>query len=92
MNVSLTPELEALVRRQVETGQYSSPDQVMREALQLLDERNRHKRLNAALAVGDDEYRRGEAIPWTTDSLDELIRDADEEDRQGLPISDDVQP
>jgi antitoxin ParD1/3/4 len=92
MNVSLTPELEALVRRQVETGQYTGPDQVMREALQLLEERDRQRRLKAALAVGDEQYGRGEVVPWTPDMLDQLIREADEEDRQGLPISDDVQP
>jgi putative addiction module CopG family antidote len=92
MSLRLTPEIEAMVRSQVETGLYSDPDQVIREALELLAERNRHRRLQHALAIGDEEYRRGEGIPWTPDTLDRLTREADEEDRQGLPISDDVQP
>jgi len=41
MNVSLTPQLEAWVHRQVESGLYGSASEVMREALRLLDERDR---------------------------------------------------
>ena len=38
MNVSLTPHLEALVQRKVESGLYGSASEVMREALRLLEE------------------------------------------------------
>jgi antitoxin ParD1/3/4 len=37
MNVSLTPQLEDLVRRKVESGRYTSASEVVREALRLLD-------------------------------------------------------
>jgi antitoxin ParD1/3/4 len=40
MNVSLTPQLEALIRRKIETGLYSSASEVIREALRLLEERD----------------------------------------------------
>ena len=33
MNVSLTPELESLVREKVETGMYQTASEVVREAL-----------------------------------------------------------
>jgi antitoxin ParD1/3/4 len=33
MNVSLSPELESLVHRKVETGRYASASEVVREAL-----------------------------------------------------------
>jgi len=36
MNISLTPELEALVRKEVETGMYTSGSEVVRDALRLL--------------------------------------------------------
>ena len=39
MNVSLTPELEKFVRQKVNTGRYLSASEVIREALQLLEER-----------------------------------------------------
>ncbi len=41
MNISLTPQLEELVKRKVESGLYGSASEVMREALRLLDERDR---------------------------------------------------
>lgn len=37
MNVSLTPQLEELVRKRVDSGRYTSASEVMREALRLLD-------------------------------------------------------
>ena len=41
MNVSLTPHLEELVQKKVASGLYGSASEVMREALRLLDERDR---------------------------------------------------
>ncbi|WP_147022885.1 type II toxin-antitoxin system ParD family antitoxin [Microvirga aerophila] len=40
-NVSLTPELEALVDSRVASGRYRSASEVVRAALRLLDERER---------------------------------------------------
>jgi antitoxin ParD1/3/4 len=37
MNVSLTPQLEELVRRKVSSGRYNSASEVVREALRLMD-------------------------------------------------------
>jgi antitoxin ParD1/3/4 len=37
MNVSLTPQLEELVRKKVDSGLYTSASEVVREALRLLD-------------------------------------------------------
>ena len=41
MNISLTPELEELVRSKVKSGRYLSGSEVMREALRLLEERDK---------------------------------------------------
>jgi antitoxin ParD1/3/4 len=40
-NVSLTPELEALVDQKVASGRYRSASEVVRAALRLLDDRER---------------------------------------------------
>jgi antitoxin ParD1/3/4 len=37
LNVSLTPQLEELVRQKVTSGRYSSASEVVREALRLMD-------------------------------------------------------
>ena len=45
MNISLTPQLETLVRNKVESGLYGSASEVMRDALRLLEERDRRHAL-----------------------------------------------
>lgn len=43
MNISLTPQLETLVKSKVESGLYGSASEVMRDALRLLEERDRRQ-------------------------------------------------
>ncbi len=45
MNISLTHHLEELVKSKVNSGLYSSASEVMRDALRLLDERDRLRAL-----------------------------------------------
>jgi antitoxin ParD1/3/4 len=45
MNISLTKQLEELVKSKVESGLYGSASEVMREALRLLEERDRMRSL-----------------------------------------------
>jgi len=92
MNVTLSPKREAMVRRKIESGQFNDPSDVVEEALRLMEEQERYARLKAAVAIGDEQYARGEVTTWTADSLQELKREADEEDRLGLPIRNEVQP
>jgi antitoxin ParD1/3/4 len=80
MQVSLTPELEELVRRKLESGFYGDASEVIREALRLLaarDEAERLKleRLRAALIAGESS---GLVEDF---SMDELMAELDEEAR-----------
>jgi antitoxin ParD1/3/4 len=68
MNVSLTPELEKLVTRKVESGLYQSASEVIREGLRLLDDHDRLRGLRLSevrkkIQTGIDELDRGEGIP-----------------------------
>jgi antitoxin ParD1/3/4 len=67
MNVSLTPELEQLVQRKVQSGRYLSASEVVREALRLLEERDQLRELKLDelrkfVAVGIEQADRGELI------------------------------
>ncbi len=60
MNVSLPHDLSDAIRRRVASGLYDSAQQVVREALILLDERDqtrvlRRERLLRELAIGIDQ-------------------------------------
>jgi antitoxin ParD1/3/4 len=68
MNVSLTPRLVKYVGRKVATGKYASASEVIRDALRLMDERDRQwkerlKTLDREIEVGMAQLERGEGIP-----------------------------
>ena len=53
MNVSLTPQLEDFVKDKVKSGRYSSASEVVREALRMLEERDRRLvELRKEIAIG----------------------------------------
>ena len=68
MNVSLTPELEQLIHNKVATGLYLSASEVVREALRLLEERDRIQALRfeevrKEIQIGIDQADLGEVAP-----------------------------
>lgn len=74
MNVNLPPQLEELVRQKVASGLYTSPSEVVREALRLLEEQDRIRavkleQLRQDIRAGLDS---GPATPW---SPEEAIRE-----------------
>jgi len=80
MNVSLTPQLEALVQEKVATGLYNSASEVIREALRLLDEYDRVRALRLAdlrreIAIGIEQLERGESKAYDDSSLAKLAED-----------------
>ena len=65
MNVSLTPQLEDLLKEKVATGMYGSVSEVVREALRLLNERDslqdmKREALRKDIAQGIDSLNNGE--------------------------------
>ena len=79
MNVSLTPELEQLIHKKVETGLYLSASEVVREALRLLEERDkiqalRFEEVRREIQIGIDQADRGEVGPLDVQGTLEKIR------------------
>jgi antitoxin ParD1/3/4 len=67
MNVHLTPELEELIQRKVESGRYNSASEVMREALRLMEQRDefltlRKEEVRRKIREGLDSLGRGEGV------------------------------
>jgi antitoxin ParD1/3/4 len=76
MNVSLTPQLEEWIQQKVATGRYGSASEVVREALRLLEARDRAYQarladLRQAIQAGIDS---GPAEPL--ERAQELLRQA----------------
>ena len=79
MNVSLTPELEALVDQKVASGLYQSASEVVREGLRLLAEKDairkeRLKALQGDVADGIAQLDRGACLPLTDETAANIKR------------------
>src|SRR5215208_5291636 len=98
MSVTLTPELEALIDEILATGRYADADadadaeDMIEQAVRQLEERERRLRLQVSVAEGFAAIERGEGVELTPELWEEIEREADEADRQGLPINPDVCP
>jgi antitoxin ParD1/3/4 len=92
MSITIAPRLEAKIQKQVSGGRYRDADQVIEQALLLLEERDRFEALRAELAIGLEQIERGETVPYTPDLMDRLKRGAAEAVRLGKPIKDAVKP
>jgi antitoxin ParD1/3/4 len=92
MNVSLTPELEAMIRQQVDSGRYNNASEVVREALRLLDEHQRVQHLRSLLAVGLEKAQRGELVEFTPELMEDISRRAKERFLRGEEPDPDVCP
>ena len=80
MHVSLTPHPEELVRDKVKSGLYNSASEVVREALRLMEDRDRIRELRLEelrkeIQIGIDQLERGESTEYTTETLNELFDD-----------------
>lgn len=87
MELTLRPEPAALIQEKLASGRYANAGDVIEDALHLLDERDRRERLLSAIDVGLAEIARGEDTLWTSDSMRQIIAEADEEDRLGAPLN-----
>ncbi len=92
MNVTLTlpPDLEALVERKLGEGGYRDASAVVEEALRLLEERDTSDWLRAELQVGRDQLARGEFFVYSAELMEEILEEATEDARRGVPVPDAV--
>lgn len=88
----LAPDHEALVDRIIASGPFSDADQVIGEALRLLEEQVRLQQLRAKLQIGLDQLDRGEFIPWTLELTADRLRVARERVAAGEKPHPDVCP
>jgi putative addiction module CopG family antidote len=82
------PRLAAIIRQKVDAGLYGNAEEGLNEAVRLLDERDRRRRLRAALAEGE----RGEGIRFTPELVAQMKRDAERMAEEGDEPNPDVCP
>src|SRR3954462_10020917 len=69
MNVDLTPDQRALVKRAIDSGRFSHEEEAVQEALALWEERERRRlEILASLDEAEASLARGEGRPITEES------------------------
>jgi antitoxin ParD1/3/4 len=93
MAIQLSPEIEARIQQKVAEGAFPDADEVIREAMRLLDAQERQlEELRAKLQSGLDQLDRGEGIPFTPELVEEMRREAADRFRRGERPNPDVVP
>jgi len=93
MSIQLSADIEAHIRQKIESGHFPDADQVIREAMRLLDEHERQlDQIRAKLQSGRDQLARGEGVPFTPDLVAQMRRDAEERFQRGEHPNPDVCP
>ena len=71
INVSLTPQLEEMIRKKVASGLYNSASEVVREALRLMEEQDRRRAVKLELLRQDirDGLNSGDPTPWDPEEI-----------------------
>jgi antitoxin ParD1/3/4 len=89
MNVSLRADLAKFIQDEIETAHYRSADEVIREGLRLLKEReDRVTGLRAQVRVGFEAISRGEYDEYDADSTPALADDIKRRGRERLAAKD----
>src|SRR5258708_39605799 len=77
MNVSLTPELEKMIREKVESGMYQTASEVVREALRIMQNKGKTREeriaeLQREIQIGLDDLANGRYIEITKENEKEF--------------------
>jgi putative addiction module CopG family antidote len=93
MAIQLAPDIEASIRQRLEDGNFRNENDVVREAMHLLELREyRRKRLQASVAENLAALERGEGVELTNELVDVLTHEAEDELRRGIGPKPDVCP
>lgn len=93
MAMQIPPDIETRIQQKVAEGFFSDADEVIREAMRLLDQQERQlEAFRAKLQIGLDQLDRGEYAVFTPELVEEMRREADERFRRGARPKPDVVP
>ena len=92
MDITLTPETEAVIRKKVADGRFANASDVVAPAVMLLDDQDRLEYLRRLVDEADQQVRDGKTMAWSPELRQRLREEAGELVRQGIPPDPDVCP
>ena len=78
---------ENYIKRKVESGFYTSENEVVRDAVRRMrEEEERIARFQAAVRIGDEQIERGDTVPYSKELMEHISQRAVQRAKQGKPI------
>lgn len=92
MELQLTPQTASMIQALMDTGEYHDHEEVIAEAVKLLEEERQLRTLRAAIADAEAEIERGEFDEWTPELRAKISREARQMIAEGRKPAPDVCP
>ena len=86
------PSIEERIQRQIDSGRFADASEVMTKALDVLENEQKLRVLRELIDEADESVARGEVYEKTPTFWDEILAEADEDDRLGIPIPNHIRP
>jgi antitoxin ParD1/3/4 len=87
MHVRLSEVDENYIKGKVESGFYTSENEVVRDAVRRMrEEEERIARFQAAVRIGDEQIERGDTVPYSKELMEQISQRAVQRAKQGKPI------
>jgi antitoxin ParD1/3/4 len=87
MHVRLSEVDENYIKGKVESGFYTSENEVVRDAVRRMrEEEERIARFQAAVRIGDEQIERGDTVPYSQELMEHISQRAVQRAKQGKPI------
>ena len=87
MHIRLSEVDENYIKGKVESGFYTSENEVIRDAVRRMrEEEERIARFQAAVRLGDEQIERGETVPYSQELMAQISQRAVQRARQGKKV------
>jgi Arc/MetJ-type ribon-helix-helix transcriptional regulator len=90
MKIKLSPLMEAIIENEITSGRFTTPEDVILQALRCLQETTAPPVPDEWLVEARAQADRGESVALTEELRAEIRRQAIDDARLGNPVSDDV--
>lgn len=92
MDITMTPENEAVIQRKVAKGRFANASEVIEAAVRLLNTRDRYGYLRGLLLEAEQEIQEGKVIEWTPELHLQWRNEAIARAHEDIPFDSDVCP
>ena len=95
MHLKLGEPYDNYIEGEIQAGFFSNATEVVRDALRRRmesKEKQRIEKIHALIAIGEDQIKNGDTVPFSPDFMDNAMKRAKENSKSGKPVSDELKP